>query len=63
LNKIFFALFLFCQTLSAVEVEGLYETEVLADSRSVTDRNKAIRHALQIVLNRAILSINDNTKF
>jgi len=60
LNKIFFALFLFCQTLSAVEVEGLYETEVLADSRSVSDRNKAIRHALQIVLNRVVIARDHN---
>lgn len=61
MKQIFFALLLFCQTLSAVEVEGLYETEVLADSRSVADRNQAIRHALQIVLNRVVIAHDRNT--
>ncbi|WP_152555695.1 DUF2066 domain-containing protein [Methylomarinum vadi] len=38
----------------AVEVKGLYETEVLAKSRSNEDRNKAIREALAVVLGRVV---------
>jgi len=40
------------QSLLAVEVKGLFETEVMTQTQSRTDRNKALREALAIVLNR-----------
>ncbi len=51
---LFLVVFLFFQNAVAVEVKGLYEIEVLADSRSNEDRDKAIREALTIVLGRVL---------
>jgi uncharacterized protein len=42
----------------AAEVPGLYETEVIADSQSIEDRDAAIKSALQIVLNRVMAGDN-----
>ncbi|MEQ1531506.1 MAG: DUF2066 domain-containing protein, partial [Methylococcales bacterium] len=38
----------------AAEVSGLYETEVLADSQTVADKNNAIRSALEKVLKKVL---------
>ncbi len=40
------------QSLLAVEVKGLFETEVMTRTQSRSDRNKALREALVVVLNR-----------
>lgn len=42
----------------AAEVSGLYETEVIADSQAIADRDTAIRSALIMVLNRVMAGDN-----
>ncbi len=55
LNKWVFVMgLLWVQTTLGVEVKGLYEIEVVADSRSRVDREKAIREAMKIVLGRVV---------
>ena len=60
MRKLLWLLLLLCQTPGAVEVEGLYQAEVLAKSRSTEDRNQAIRQALQQVLNRIVIARDQN---
>ncbi len=53
-------LIVFClfavQAVSALEVDDLYETEVLAKSRSEQDRKLAFQQALKIVLGRVLVA-------
>jgi len=44
----------FTQWVSAVEIKGLFEAEVITRSQSRDDRNAALREALVIVLNRVM---------
>lgn len=46
----------FPQTLSAVEVKGLFEIELVANSQSEADREQAIKQALYSVLNRILVA-------
>ena len=43
-------------TLNAVEVKGLYEIELIANSQSAEDRTVAIKQALYAVLSRVLVS-------
>lgn len=43
-------------SLSAVEVAGLYEIELIAKSQSAEDRNQVIKQALYAVLSRVLVS-------
>ncbi|MGZ8240374.1 MAG: DUF2066 domain-containing protein [Methylobacter sp.] len=54
---IIWALF-FCQQAFAAEVQGLYETEVIAKSQSAGERDIAIKEALTIVLSRILAGSN-----
>ncbi len=59
LNRMWFmSLLLLAHTSLAVEVNGLYEIEVLAKSRSQADRNSAIQNALKVVLGRVVVADN-----
>lgn len=44
----------FSSNAFAAEIQGLYETEVIAKSQSVEDRNAALKEALTIVLKRVM---------
>lgn len=59
LIKTFF-FFLLCYSGNAisVEVQGLFEAEVITKSRSLEDRNQAIRDALGIVLKKVMVGEN-----
>lgn len=59
LLKAFF-IFLLCYSkfLPAVEVQGLFEAEVITQSQSPEDRNKAIKEALAIVLGKIMAGDN-----
>jgi hypothetical protein len=48
----------FCQQAFAAQVQGLYETEVIAKSHSTGDRDIAIKEALTLVLNRILAGGN-----
>jgi uncharacterized protein len=54
---IIFGLFI-CSSAFAAEMPGLFETEVIAQSQSLDDRNKAIKDALTIVLKRIVAGNN-----
>ncbi len=60
MRKFLWLLLMLSQTLGAVEVENLYEAEVLAKSRATNDRNQAIRQALQQVLDRIVIARDKN---
>jgi uncharacterized protein len=51
-----FFLMLVSHNVLAVEVKGLYETEVIAKSQSVADRGQAVNMALRQVLTRVMVS-------
>jgi hypothetical protein len=59
LTKTFF-IFLLCYSANAisVEVQGLFEAEVITQSGSLEDRNKAIKEALTIVLKKVMVGEN-----
>ena len=59
LTKTFF-IFLLCYSGNAlsVEVQGLFEAEVITKSSSLEDRNKAIKEALTIVLKKVMVGEN-----
>jgi len=54
INMLLVCLLLVCQTLYAIEVEGLYEAEVISRSEQETDKSAAIKRAMQIVLTRVL---------
>ena len=54
IKALFVCLIFICQTLYAVEVEGIYEVEVVAKSEQETDRVAAIKQAMTIVLSRVL---------
>ncbi len=57
LKRILIVLCLFTvQAASALEVDDLYETEVVAKSRSEQDRKQAFQQALKIVLGRVLVT-------
>ncbi len=60
MRKFLWLLLALCQAPGAVEVENLYEAEVLAESRRTDDRHQAIRQALQQVLDRIVISQDKN---
>ncbi|MFA6052760.1 MAG: DUF2066 domain-containing protein [Methylobacter sp.] len=49
---------LFSSNVFAAEVQGLYETEVIAKSQSEEDKNAALKEALTIVLTRVMAGEN-----
>ncbi len=58
IRALLICLWIVCQTSYAVEVERLYEVEVVAESELENDRVAAIKHALSVVLTR-VLAGND----
>jgi hypothetical protein len=58
IRALLISLLIVCQTSYAVEVERLYEAEVVAESELEHDRVAAIKHALSVVLTR-VLAGND----
>ncbi|MFA5984619.1 MAG: DUF2066 domain-containing protein [Methylococcaceae bacterium] len=46
----------FCQSVFSVEVNGLYETDVIANSLSPVDREDAVKRAFAVVLKRLVAS-------
>ncbi len=60
MKKILWLLLLLCQAPGAVEIDDLYEAEVLAKSRHTEDRIQAIRQALQQVLDRIVIARDRN---
>ena len=48
----------FGQEVFSVEMKGLFETEVIASSQELEDRNDAIRKAMTIVLERVLAGEN-----
>nr|WP_305888698.1 DUF2066 domain-containing protein [Methylomonas sp. SURF-2] len=53
---LFLSAFLVVASASAVEVKGLYEIELIANSQSAADREQAIKQALYGVLNRVLVA-------
>ena len=64
IRVLFVCLIFACQNAYAVEINHIYETEVIANSEQEQDRVAAIRQALTIVLTRVLAGKNilqDNT--
>ena len=58
INVLFVCVMFACQNAYAVEINHLYETEVIANSEQEHDRVTAIRQALTIVLTRVLAGNN-----
>ena len=58
ISVLFVCLIFACQNAYAVEINNLYETEVIADSEREQDKAAAIRQALTIVLTRVLAGKN-----
>jgi uncharacterized protein len=55
-SRIFFILALIWQPALAIEVHGLFETQIVARSESAEDRAQAIKQALFVVLDRILIA-------
>ncbi|MEQ1622892.1 MAG: DUF2066 domain-containing protein [Methylococcales bacterium] len=57
-RALFLTVLLFCTSVFAAEVRGLYETEVIVRSQTVEDKHAAVKEALTVVISRILAGEN-----